>query len=315
MGKTAESGGGGLETGEFLRNDDHLIMQLRIFNMLNRTTILAALMTLSLGTLGGCSTVDGMGKDLANLFGTSSSQPSGEKIDLGSSKDGETWTDANGNPMPAPTQNVDLSYNRLAGEYTNSSVELFSLDTPGQPVSKMAGASMTGNGIEGMPSSTDPSVTVFPFSDDMYTPGVRPGVNGYGRRPAPSMMADSSNLDAVPMYTGNPNTIYFNHGSSALNAAARQVIASVARSYNGMVMVDGHASRRTETKDPVKAALINFQMSMKRAMNVTRKLIEQGVPPHAIKVTAHGDAEPAVPENTREDEAKNRRVEIHTGTK
>jgi outer membrane protein OmpA-like peptidoglycan-associated protein len=293
--------------------------------MLNRTILLAALMTLS---LGGCA-------DINRMF--SPPQPPSEKIDIGSSTDGQNWIDSKGNPMPPPTAQIDTGYNRLAGEITGESVQMYSLDAPGQPVSKVNRQTAgTGSyGLKGVPSSTDNSVTVFPFSNDMYTPGIKPGVSGYGRRKP--MTADKGNGTMLPMpdgmgelpsttdmsenglkvyrANGSPVTIYFEHGSAALNGAARQTIAQIARNYGGAIQIDGHASHRTGVKDPVKAGLINFQMSMKRAMVVMKKLMMDGVPASVIKLTAHGDAEPAIPEIDRKAEKKNRRVEIRTGQK
>lgn len=287
---------------------------------MNRKIVLAALMSFA---LGACSTVNGMGDDISHLFGTKQ-QATVEKVSSGNSTDGADWVDAKGMSLKPPSNTVDLSYNRMAGEVvnTNSSVQLFSLDgppgSPAMPVQKIDRRSAgTGNfGMSGVPSSTDNSVTVFPFSNDMYTPGVKPGFNGYGRPPEPgsnNYLAGKSADDFAPIGVVAANTIYFAHGSSALSAGARQKIATIAQSYSGgMVMIDGHASHRTGVKDPVKAELVNFQMSMKRAMGVMRTLMKDGVPAKAMKVTAHGDAEPAVPETDRQAESKNRRVEINT---
>lgn len=219
----------------------------------------------------------------------------------------------------------DLSYNTLASQYSNESVQMFSLDGASEPVrTANAGGSRSGGrsdfGLQGVPSNTDPSVTVFPFSDDMYTPGVRPDYHGYrsgeDMTPMPAGVVDSapipSNLDSLAIYTDNPNIIYFQHGSSALSATARQVIASVAQ-HDGLITVEGHASQRAQVSDPKERGILNLKMSMKRAMSVTKALIEQGVPPTSIKTTAYGEARPAVPEVDRDAEAKNRRVEIFTG--
>jgi outer membrane protein OmpA-like peptidoglycan-associated protein len=280
--------------------------------MINRKIILATVMTLA---LGACSTVSGMGDDLSSLFGTKKHEAV-TPVYNGSSTDGSNWLDAKGNPMNPPSKDVDLSYNRMAGEVatTNSSVQLFSLDggSAPAPVQKIdrRSAGTSNFGMSGVPSSTDNSVTVFPFSNDMYTPGVKPGFNGYGRRPEGNNYLANT---VAPIGAVAANTIYFAHGSSALSAGARRKIVAIAQSYSGgMVQIDGHASHRTGVKDPVKSELINFQMSMKRAMGVMKSLMKEGVPAKAMKVTAHGDAEPAVPETDRHAEARNRRVEIDT---
>lgn len=277
--------------------------------MMNRNIILASMMVLA---LGACTTVK---KDPNEGI---------VQIYNGRSTDGNNWLDAKGNPLKPPSNTVDMSYNRMAGEVTtaNDSVQLYSLDGPPgaapMPIQKIDRRSAgTGSyGMNGVPSSTDNSVTVFPFSDDMYTPGVKPGFNGYGRRPQPGSNNYLANVGAADMPSiavVDANTIYFAHGSSALSAGARHKIVAIAQSYRGgMVQIDGHASHRTGVHDPVKSELINFQMSMKRAMGVMKSLMNNGVPAKAMKVTAHGDAEPAVPETDRQAEAKNRRVEIST---
>lgn len=217
-----------------------------------------------------------------------------------------------------PSTSTELSYDKIASQYSNDSVELFSLEGEPQPVRvASAGERRSGGrsdfGLQGIPSNTDPSVTVFPFSDDMYTPGVSPEALGYSSAQLTPMPGDPipGDIDNLATFTGNPNIIYFQHGSSALSATARQVIASVAQK-DGLISVEGHASQRAQVSDPVERGILNLQMSMKRAMNVTKELIKQGVPPTSIKTTAFGEARPAVPEVDSEAEAKNRRVEIRT---
>lgn len=216
---------------------------------------------------------------------------------------------------PAP-----MSYDRVASVVGGGGVVLYSLDNPGMPSQPGASVPVVPvSGISaGVPSSTDPSVTVFPFSEDMYTPGVRPN-NYYGVRPPvnaePLRVGDEAGMDMVPMYVGQPNRIYFDHGSAALTGAARQVIASVARQYNttrAPITVEAHASQRAAVRDPIRRAEVNYRMSMKRAMAVTKQLIAQGVPANMIKTTALGDTRPIAMEVDPESEALNRRVEILT---
>ena len=268
--------------------------------------------------LAGCASVEGFKKDVNAFF----SGPEEEDRVVYS------------NP-PVPLDQVDLTYDRVAGEISNRDVQLFSLDGPGQairPARQYAGAGgrvsagTGGYGFQGMPSSTDPSVTVFPFTADMYTPGVKPGYRIDRPYPASQgagytyLSVDNTgahymtDYESVPMYVGSPNKIYFNHGSAALSATARQVVASVAQqAYGRMINVEGHASHRAQVKDPDQRARVNYRMSMKRAMAVTKALIAQGVPKEMIKTTARGDTMPAAEEIDRQAEALNRRVEILTG--
>lgn len=281
--------------------------------MANRKTILTLMMAVAMGvTLGGCA-------DLNNAFKRTfhSEKDTGKVVYVSPATDGTT---VSFDDPTLPTGKQDLSYNRLAGQYSSDSVELFSLDEPGMPVRNASSATpvvmgSSAYGTSGVPSSTDPSVTVFPFSDSVLAPGTDPSYRPHGgqRRPMPAAGGGYAAMDSLPMYTGNPNTVYFEHGSSALSATARKAIASAARNYGGQVVVEGHASQRAQSTDPVQRGIINLQMSMKRAMAVTKQLIRDGVPPESIKTTAYGSAKPAVMETDRATEAKNRRVEILTG--
>lgn len=306
--------------------------------MLNRKTILMIGLALS---LNACAAADKFATDLRAVF-TGDSDRTGKVVYVDNNNSGDV-VGMDGNLLPmSPAQNDLASYSQLASQYSrDSSVELFSLDQPGHSLNNRSpNDSVTSFSMDrgaynpvqaGKISSTDPSVTVFPFSDDMFTAGVRHNPRaGSPRGPAmgydgpgaltPEMHEINAGgpyygMEDVGMFTGNPNTIYFEHGSAALNATARQVIASAARNYGGSVHVAAHASQRAQTSDPIERDILNFQMSMKRAMAVTKQLIRDGVPAEAIKTTAYGDARPAVPETDRQAEAKNRRVQILTGAR
>ncbi len=313
--------------GRFLRNDVVLIMKSgKAFEMLNRQTFLMIGLTL---ILGACSTVDGFFTDIGEAFRKGDAKTTGAEINyVDPLPDGTLPEGANG--VIAPTSQMDLSYERIAASSSSGSVELFSLENPGQPLQPSAydttprQTAGTGDyGVEGVASSTDDSVTIFPFSNDMYTPGVKAGLPAFRGAPAgynyadgtgsgPSIMAyPATQIEDIPLSVGSPDIVYFNHGSAALGAVAREVIARVAAdNHANRVIVEAHASKRAAVTDPARRAEVNHRMSMQRAMAVTRALIAQGIPEHMIKTTALGDTKPAVPEVDRESEAMNRRVEI-----
>lgn len=274
--------------------------------MLNKNAVLSIGLALM---LGACSTVDGVLADFDYML-TGPKAGKAETVELSPM----TVEEAMGAPVTAIPV-TPMTYDQIAGAVSSPDVELFSLDDPGQPLLQSGGRIVAGTGtfgLSGVPSSTDPSVTVFPFSEDMYTPGVKAGLYR-GVHPAnarPMMPMDSENIDVLPMYTGNPNKIYFEHSSAALSATAREVIASAARNFDGTITVEGHASHRAQVKDPKEKIRVNYRMSMKRAMAVTKALIAQGVPAEMIKTTAKGDTQPVAEEVDREAEALNRRVEI-----
>lgn len=109
--------------------------------------------------------------------------------------------------------------------------------------------------------------------------------------------------------------IYFAHGSSALSQTDKRVIGDLADKVIAMqpsaVIVVGHASKRVDgIDDPIKAAMINFEMSMKRAAAVTEQLYRSGVNPNWVEAVSKGDREPNARPAGRTQETADRRVEI-----
>jgi len=88
-------------------------------------------------------------------------------------------------------------------------------------------------------------------------------------------------------------------------------VANIARLDNAAVVVYGHASHRTRTKDPIQRILVNLDISNERAVNVARALVNAGVPADRISTIAMFDSRPVKRELTRADEAANRRAEIY----
>lgn len=54
----------------------------------------------------------------------------------------------------------------------------------------------------------------------------------------------------------------------------------------------------------------NWQLSSERALNVTRALIEEGMPPHMVFAAAFGSQHPVVPNRDKQTRSQNRRVEM-----
>lgn len=108
--------------------------------------------------------------------------------------------------------------------------------------------------------------------------------------------------------------IHFANGKANLSARDLQTIKKVAEqanAENSAVVVYGHASHRTLTKDPIQRILINLDISNERAVNVARAVAASGVPINRISSIALFDSRPLVAEVTRADEAANRRAEIY----
>ncbi|MBQ7632784.1 MAG: OmpA family protein [Alphaproteobacteria bacterium] len=108
--------------------------------------------------------------------------------------------------------------------------------------------------------------------------------------------------------------LHFENGKADLKQheldIIKQVAARAARE-NTAVVVYGHASHRTLTKDPIQRILINLDISNERALNVMKALTSAGVAKDKISAIAMFDSRPIKKEITRADEAANRRAEIY----
>ncbi|MBV1787233.1 OmpA family protein [Marinobacterium sp. D7] len=102
--------------------------------------------------------------------------------------------------------------------------------------------------------------------------------------------------------------VLFPSGQTALSDATRErlaLIATYVKADNSVqtIYVDGHS-------DNLGRRLLNRDLSKKRAEDVTRYLIQQGVPEDRIVTRYHGERYPVVPNTSAENRARNRRVTI-----
>lgn len=224
---------------------------------------------------------------------------------------------------------IDMTYPEMAREMSDGRVQLFSLDDPAAPLAPPA-SYPTRYGDGGVPSSVDPNVTVYPFDDGSTQPLVsnqRPALmppsaqarplqapfGGPLQAPAPQLMPPAAHTAmpySPPAAASGTSRIYFKHGSSRLNDTGKQVVDFVGRSKTNKIVVEGHASERAETADPVERDIVNLKMSMDRAFKVSSELIRDGVPANMIETRAYGDAKPAGAVDGHNQEAASRRVEI-----
>ena len=94
------------------------------------------------------------------------------------------------------------------------------------------------------------------------------------------------------------------HGFIPVLTKLRDALAEV----NGKVVVAGHTDDR-----PIKTARFrsNWELSASRAVSVVHELLAQKlIPRERFVVEGHGDAHPIVDNDTRENRAQNRRVEL-----
>lgn len=108
--------------------------------------------------------------------------------------------------------------------------------------------------------------------------------------------------------------LHFADGKADLSKkdlAKIQEVAKRAVDEDAYIVVYGHASHRTRTNDPIQRIIVNLEVSNDRAVNVSKALIDAGVPMDRISSAAMFDSRPVKKEKTRADEAANRRAEIY----
>lgn len=108
-----------------------------------------------------------------------------------------------------------------------------------------------------------------------------------------------------------PEEIAFPPGTDEITDEIMPILQRVAEAISdspGTIMVSGHTDDR-----PIKTARIgsNWELSTKRAVSIIHRLEGLGiVEPNRLSATGYGDTQPIAPNDTAENRAKNRRVEI-----
>ncbi len=105
--------------------------------------------------------------------------------------------------------------------------------------------------------------------------------------------------------------VLFPSGSAALSKEGREAIQEVAGLLATMegrrFQVEGH------TDDvPIRTAKFhsNWELASARATNVTRAMVDGGLPPDRISAASFGEHNPAIANDSKEGRAANRRIEI-----
>jgi outer membrane protein OmpA-like peptidoglycan-associated protein len=167
------------------------------------------------------------------------------------------------------------------------------------------------------PSATDSSVMVFSLDEAAPRPRAQPRqpVSPYPSGWMPGNDLPSSPHESFGWASSREPVakIYFRNGSADLTPLMQNLVEQLAADAKSgrMITIEGHASRRASTKDPVEARIVNLKMSMQRALAVSQELIRKGVPAPSIKTTARGDNQPPQTlEQGMSIESASRRVEI-----
>jgi len=104
--------------------------------------------------------------------------------------------------------------------------------------------------------------------------------------------------------------VLFTSGSAELKNSALAALDQVAKSLVKMenqVSVEGHTDAARMLGKKFSS---NRQLSLTRAFSVIDHLITRGVPPRRLTAFGYGEFRPLAPNDTEENRAKNRRIEI-----
>ncbi|MFB0527460.1 MAG: flagellar motor protein MotB, partial [bacterium] len=107
------------------------------------------------------------------------------------------------------------------------------------------------------------------------------------------------------------NPVLFDLGESELKPSAIAVLQQVAgllEDIPNAVLVEGHTDDRPIIGDKFRS---NWELSTARAFSVIRYFIEEeNIPPERLSAVGYGEYRPLYPNDSEENRAKNRRIEI-----
>jgi chemotaxis protein MotB len=105
--------------------------------------------------------------------------------------------------------------------------------------------------------------------------------------------------------------LLFRSGSSMLTADGQKAVQEVAALLQSIpekkYQVEGHTDNVAIKSDKFAS---NWELAAARAISVVKKMVDAGMPDERISAASYGEAKPAVPNDTKEGRAANRRVEI-----
>ena len=96
---------------------------------------------------------------------------------------------------------------------------------------------------------------------------------------------------------------------SALLGGLGAPLKAYLESHDELIMVSGFTDDRPITNSP-QGYRDNWELSAQRALTVTRALVAAGVPQDAVFAAGFGPSHPVAPNDTADNRARNRRVEI-----
>ena len=115
------------------------------------------------------------------------------------------------------------------------------------------------------------------------------------------------------VYVSMEAELLFSSGSTAVGAEGKTAVMQLAKALEGQedltVLVEGHTdSDKMSGKGAIKD---NWELSAKRATAVVRiMLANSNLDPAILTAAGRGEFSPIVENNTKENKAKNRRIEV-----
>jgi len=128
-------------------------------------------------------------------------------------------------------------------------------------------------------------------------------------------MIDAGQLKVVirngRMIIALPNDILFDSGRTDVKPAGKQALTKVAQALATVPDRDFLVAGHTDDL-PIKTAVFpsNWELSTRRAVEVVHFLIAQGMRPKVLAAAGYGEFDPAVPNDSPDHRAQNRRIEI-----
>lgn len=104
--------------------------------------------------------------------------------------------------------------------------------------------------------------------------------------------------------------VFFATGSAELGQVAREALAELVpplKKFPNDIIIEGHTDNV-----PIRSGRYrsNWELSMARAVKVIDLLISKGLNPEQLVTGGYGEFHPAFPNDTEENRARNRRIEI-----
>jgi chemotaxis protein MotB len=104
--------------------------------------------------------------------------------------------------------------------------------------------------------------------------------------------------------------ILFRSGSALLSKDGKSAISEVAELLKSIPDRQFQVEGYTDNVPIKTSAYSNWELASARALTVLKTMIDAGMPPERISAASFGDTKPAKPNDTPENKAANRRIEI-----